>query len=311
VSIQFRYFSKYSILARFSLLALMAGGSIMQSAVAQSAGQLAARSALPSATDAFDSWTADASNRGPFSQTGGAPLRDDPQVDRGLSTPQVGGEATSVTGLREMDASPATMRARETQPVSADELRHPLTGKALRLIRKAESLIRAGDHAGAIQELRRDLGNSAAAPFAHSLLGQEYIRSLQFSEAVPELECAVEMLPSNVPDHANLGYALLMTNQLDAAETQLARALELQPKNLQTHLVMGMLRFKQGSAHDRETREHLELAAREIPGAHLLLAKFYSRAGRTEDATREFQVYLTMTGAADADALRMWLNAGN
>jgi tetratricopeptide (TPR) repeat protein len=194
-------------------------------------------------------------------------------------------------------------------PVSADQLRHPLTGKALRSIKKAESLIAAHDYVHAQEELQKAAKDQAAAPYAHSLLGQEYVRSFQFGEAVTELQQAIRSLPSSVPDHANLGYALLMTGQAGAAEKELRRALELQPSNPRTHLVLGMLYYSYGS-RDREAEEHLEFAARELPGAHLMLAKFYRNTGRVDASEREFQAYVRSIGSADPGLARQWFENG-
>lgn len=194
-------------------------------------------------------------------------------------------------------------------PISADQLRHPLRGTALRSIKKAESLIAAHDYVHAREELQKAAKDPAAAPYAHSLLGQEYVRNMQFKDAVAELEQAVRLLPSSVPDHANLGYALMMTDQLAPAEKELRRALELQPSNPRTHLVLGTLCYAFGS-RDREAEEHLEFAARELPGAHLMLAKFYRKTGHAEASEREFQAYLQSVGPVDLGVARRWFEDG-
>lgn len=181
-------------------------------------------------------------------------------------------------------------RTVESVPVSADQLRHPLTGKALSVIQKAQRLITARDYVHAREELRKATQNRAAAPYAHSLLGQEYVRTWQFSDAVTELQQAVQELPLNVPDHANLGYALLMLGRNDPAEGELRKALELQPTNPHTHLAMGLLCYAIGT-RDAEVVEHLEFAARELPAAHLMLAKFYHNTGRADASEKEFQAY--------------------
>lgn len=239
----------------------------------------------------------------------GAPASGDPTLgNQALGNQALGNQ----TPLNQTGANPdgvTLTRRTQSAPVSADQLRHPLIGKALRLIQKAESLIHAGDHQRAIEELRRDVKNSQAEPYARSLLGEEYIRAKNYGEAIPELEEAVRLLPSNVTDHANLGYALLLTGRLEPAEHELTRALELQPNNPQTHLVLGVLRFCQGE-RDQEAEEQLELAARELPNAHLILAKFYRLTGRPQAGDRELQTYLRASGAADSAALEEWLGDG-
>jgi tetratricopeptide (TPR) repeat protein len=202
---------------------------------------------------------------------------------------------------------PARVRPVSPEPISTDELRHPLTGKALKLIRKAEGLIASHDYAQAREELQKAAKDRAAAPYAHSLLGQEYLRNAQFADAVTELKTAIFSLPSSVPDHANLGYALLMTGQPAAAEQELRRALELQPSNPRTHLALALVCFLDRS-RDRETEEHLEFAARELPAAHLMLAKLYRAAGRAAASEREFQMFLQSPNIVNAAAARSWLD---
>jgi Flp pilus assembly protein TadD len=202
-----------------------------------------------------------------------------------------------------------TPRPPDSPGVSADQLRHPLAGKALKMIHKVETLIAAHDYVHAREELKKAAKDQAAAPYAHSLLGQEYVRNSQFADAVTELEQAIQLLPSSVPDHANLGYALLMTGKVALAEKELRRALELQPVNPRTHLVLGLVCYTDRS-RDKETAEHLEFAARELPGARLMLAKFYRLTGRMDDADREFQAYQQSAGPEVSALARQWFENG-
>jgi tetratricopeptide (TPR) repeat protein len=188
--------------------------------------------------------------------------------------------------------------------VSADELRHPLSGKALRLIKKASSLIQAGDHVHAIEQLREAVKIPAAAPYAYSLLGQEHLRLGQPEAALPELEEAVRVLPSDVADAADLGLVLLMTGDAPRAEQELRRALQLDPYNLQTKLVLGETILENGS-HDEEGIEYVCAAAAQFRGAHAVLAAYYAHAGQQDAAEREARSFL---GANfDPSAVRSWI----
>lgn len=191
-------------------------------------------------------------------------------------------------------------------PVSVQQLRHPLPAKAQRMIQKAQSLIDAGQHERAIEELSRDVQNAAAAPYAYSMLGQEYLRGGAYQIAIPPLQKAVSLLPQNAIDHGNLGFALVMTGQLAPAERELNRALELQPENPKTHLALGVLRFSEGT-HDAEAEEQFKIAARQLPMAHLVLAKFYRQTARPEAAESQLQAFFSKTGAKDTPALRRWV----
>jgi Flp pilus assembly protein TadD len=190
--------------------------------------------------------------------------------------------------------------------VSADELRSPLSGKAERSLRKAQSLIQSGDRSGAIAKLREATEIPSAKPYAYSLLGQELLRSGDVKAALPELEQAVQLLPNNVADRANLGLALLMSGDVNAAEGELRRALQLDPKNLQTKLVLGMTMLRIGS-HDEEAVDLLVAAAPRCPSAHVLLAAFYARSGRLDAAEKEGRAFLGPAVSSDPAVVHNWV----
>src|SRR5579872_1650371 len=52
--------------------------------------------------------------------------------------------------------------------VSAEELRHPVSRKGVKLIKQALAYSRVGDHPKAIQELQLALREPSAVPYAHS-----------------------------------------------------------------------------------------------------------------------------------------------
>jgi tetratricopeptide (TPR) repeat protein len=197
--------------------------------------------------------------------------------------------------------SPASART-----VSADALRHPLSGKALRSLQRAQSLIQAGDHVRALEQLREAAQISSAAPYAYGLLGEEHLRLGEAEAALPELQQALRLLPSNVADQVNLGLALLMTGETRRAEQELRRALHLEPNNSRTQLVLGVAVLNNGS-HDEEAIEYLRAAARRFSVAHVVLAAYYFRAGLPDAAEQEARVYLGPEGSSDPVALRNWI----
>ncbi len=125
--------------------------------------------------------------------------------------------------------------------VSVEELQHPLSGKALKMLRRAENLSAMGLHDKAIKQLQMALKERSAVPYAHSLLGQEYLKTNQVPIAIVELEEAVKLLPHNVADHSNLGYALFLQGDLDAGEREVRQALELDRQNVKTQHVLDQI----------------------------------------------------------------------
>jgi Flp pilus assembly protein TadD len=116
--------------------------------------------------------------------------------------------------------------------VSVELLRYPLSAKALYMLQKALQISEHGDHLGAIKQLQRTLSKCPGTDaYVDSLLGVEYLRTGQFSEAIGALEQAVTLLPHDASNHANLGLALVCKGLYDRAEPELRRALELDPNN--------------------------------------------------------------------------------
>jgi Flp pilus assembly protein TadD len=126
--------------------------------------------------------------------------------------------------------------------VSAELLRYPLSEKAVHMLQKAFQLSGAGDHGAAVKQLQRILDRCPKADaYVYSLLGVEYLKIGQISEAVDALERAVRLLPHDAANHANLGVALVCKGQYDRAELELRRALDLDGHNAVAGQLLGEL----------------------------------------------------------------------
>jgi tetratricopeptide (TPR) repeat protein len=139
-----------------------------------------------------------------------------------------------------LDLSPGTRQA-PAATVSADQLRRPVSTKAAKLLRQAQSYAAAGDHGRAIEELNLALKEPSAIPYAHAMLGVEYLRTAQAAAAIEHLETASRMLPHDASIHSNFAYALFLTGDLDRAEREVRRALELDSANKGAQLVLGYI----------------------------------------------------------------------
>jgi tetratricopeptide (TPR) repeat protein len=144
----------------------------------------------------------------------------------------------SSRGLIELEENMPTMPdPREGVPsgpptISADALRHPLSTKARRRLQKALHLSELGEHPAAIQELRETLMKEpSSAPYAHSLLGVEYVQSQQFAEARTSFEEAVRLMPHESVNHSNLGFSLAVAGDWSSAEREARTAIQLDPAN--------------------------------------------------------------------------------
>src|SRR5665213_2360357 len=73
--------------------------------------------------------------------------------------------------------------------ISADELRHPLTEKARRILLKAWTYAKKGQHSRAIATMREGAVKvRSLIPYSHAFLGIEYVQTGHVKEAVPELK---------------------------------------------------------------------------------------------------------------------------
>jgi tetratricopeptide (TPR) repeat protein len=112
--------------------------------------------------------------------------------------------------------------------VSVDELRRPLSFKALRWLRIAQDYGYSGEHQRAIHLLQETLvKDPSSAPYVHSMLGIEYLRTGRLADALPELELGVRLLPHQAVNHSNYAFALYSTGDYTGSKRELQRALEL------------------------------------------------------------------------------------
>ena len=115
--------------------------------------------------------------------------------------------------------------------ISVDSLRHPLSTKALRWLRIAQGYGRSGKHQRAIRLLRETIVKEpSTAPYVHSMLSIEYLRTGRLADALPELESGVRLLPHEAVNHSNYAYALYLIGHYAESKRELQRALELDPQ---------------------------------------------------------------------------------
>jgi tetratricopeptide (TPR) repeat protein len=126
--------------------------------------------------------------------------------------------------------------------ISADLLRHPLSGQARDMIDKAQRTAQAGDHMAAIEQLTKALAkHPESAAWIQPVLGVEYLRTDQHEAAIQALEQAVLLLPRDPINRSNLGLSLASTGQYDRAQQELQQALKLDAKNETTRRLLDVV----------------------------------------------------------------------
>jgi Flp pilus assembly protein TadD len=130
--------------------------------------------------------------------------------------------------------------------ISAEELARPVSRKGVKLLLTAKDYSQAGDHDKAIEQLCRALKERSAVPYAHSILGSEYLKTGRIADAVIELEQAVQLLPHNAPNRSNYGYALYLAGERERGEQEVRKALMLDSSNSKTRYVLNLIERGRG-----------------------------------------------------------------
>ncbi|HLK51728.1 MAG TPA: tetratricopeptide repeat protein [Bryobacteraceae bacterium] len=174
--------------------------------------------------------------------------------------------------------------------VSVAQLRHPLTGKGLKLIKKVESYLKLGQRAKANEQLVEAFKVPSAAPYAHAILGTEYLQDGRPGAAVPELEDAARVLPL-ASVHSNLGYALCLTGHAERGREELKQALRLDGDSAPARFLLGVALLNEKSQH-KEAEYNLNLAQKKVAPAHLALAVCRLRDGDKDAAEKHVREFL-------------------
>ena len=131
--------------------------------------------------------------------------------------------------------------------VSVEQLQHPLSRKGERLIRQGAEFLAMGDHEKAIAEFQLALKERSAIPYAHSLLGSEYLK-INRSGRDRVAGAGRQTSAADAVNHANLGYACSCWATPERAEQEVRRALDLDRNNAKTRLVLGLITHAGGKA---------------------------------------------------------------
>jgi tetratricopeptide (TPR) repeat protein len=190
--------------------------------------------------------------------------------------------------------------------ISVAELRHTISRKGVKLLKKAESDLRAGKHDKVIEDLKLALEERSAEPYAHSMLGMEYLVLGKARAALPELTAAVQVLPI-AANHSNLAYALWLTGgDTEECLSQITQAMQLDPMSAQSHYVKGLILLDKHE-YDHGTLRELQIASRDVRSAHLALAVYYRAAGQEEAAGQQLEEFLGPERAGELPRARRWL----
>jgi tetratricopeptide (TPR) repeat protein len=150
----------------------------------------------------------------------------------------------------------------------------------------------ADDYEDALRCFRKAIELDPTTERAHHFAGVALIRLGRPSEAIPELEAELKLLPNDPDTQYNLAYALLETSEKDRAMALLEKLTTEHPDHAQAQYQLGKELLNSGDKNGAVA--HLEVAARLEPNLDYIayqLQAAYRKAGRTSDADKEMQVY--------------------
>jgi tetratricopeptide (TPR) repeat protein len=216
----------------------------------------------------------------------------------------------------------------------------PLATSAGQFLARAQHLINAGQHHGAIAPLLLAAKALPNDPGVANDLGVAYLRGRRFHEAVTWLRRAIAIEPTVALTHYNLGVALEQIGQHEAALAAQYQAIALRPNLAAAHGMAGELLARKRKhdeaarsyerAHaaepdsdfgrrcevlalvEREPRSGAEgrlsaLIARDASNgeAHLVLGDLLNEAGRFVEAREQFERAITLAPGRGAAYYRL------
>jgi tetratricopeptide (TPR) repeat protein len=147
-------------------------------------------------------------------------------------------------------------------------------------------------HVEEARQLYKDLvAQNPRQPNLHYAYGFALAVSDQ-EQAVAELEKELEISPKHVSAMIEAAFLCLEMSQLDKSADLAKRAIEIEPKNYAPHNILGRVLMQTG--HSERGIQELETAVRLAPtiaSSHFNLAQAYQKAGKSQEAAREFAAF--------------------
>ncbi|HEV3202295.1 MAG TPA: tetratricopeptide repeat protein, partial [Bryobacteraceae bacterium] len=192
----------------------------------------------------------------------------DSRGDEILSQPLTVGSTNTPISVR-LPQLPAERPTGETTSVA--RLRHRPNRKALEVARKAQKLSESGAYERSAEEWKKAVEADPEFSEAHGNLGAQYARLHRDSDAAEEFRRAIALDPATGRHQSNLAVVLARMGRFDEAESCARRGVLLDGSNALGHYVLGCV-LTSRTTKVPEAIQQLQIAARQLPGAHQILA---------------------------------------
>jgi tetratricopeptide (TPR) repeat protein len=191
--------------------------------------------------------------------------------------------------------------------ISVDDLSHAIPRGALKQFQKATTCRRKGDLQGAIEHLNQAIAIDPQFWGAVNDLGSVYFALNRLDLAIQQFQKVIDMNPHEKMGYANLAIALLHKEDAAGAERAAREEIKLDRASTLGHLLLGVSMVVQKRFTD-ETQHNLEMAVREFPVAHLMLAMDFVENLKFDRAKEELNRYLPDGNAAGIGLAKQWLD---
>ncbi|MHB8302962.1 MAG: tetratricopeptide repeat protein [Acidobacteriaceae bacterium] len=141
------------------------------------------------------------------------------------------------------------------------------------------------------QFTRKAMALDPRLPLAHMLLGEIDLAESKIPDAISDLQAERALNPLYPGLYDRLGDAYIRSGDYDKAQQSLDRAVILEPTSTGPFILLGKTLLKQ--KNPAMAIMYLQRALKMDPSnymTHALLGQAYRATGRTEDASREFQI---------------------
>ncbi len=179
--------------------------------------------------------------------------------------------------------------------------------RALDFYKKGSELAKAGDHKGAIEQLRLSTREFPDFMLAFNEIGVEYLRLNECEKAEESFRAALKIEPQAFLPLMNRGIALVLLNRFGEAEPVLRNVLKIKEQSAVGHYYLGRAVANLGrfDEAEKELVTSVTLGGDEMKEAHRLLAIIYNVRGDKKNALVELETYLRLVPTApDAEQLR-------
>lgn len=195
----------------------------------------------------------------------------------------------------------------DAKPEVIDSALAGVPKQALTFYKKALDLAKAGDHKGAIEQLKFATAEYPNFMIAFNEMGVEYLRLNELEQADEAYRAALKIDPEAYAPLMNRGMVLFQMKRFTEAEPVLRKATTMKGDAAVGHYFLGQTLANLGYFDEAEKELVLAvmLGGDTVKEAHRILAIIYSSKGNKKKAIVELETYLKLAPLApDAEELR-------